>query len=374
MNASRRSVGEGRQSGVSLIELMVALLLGAIIVGGLIQILSANRKAYQLQEGNNFQQQNLRFASDRIDWSLRMADFWGGATSSEITGLLNDGAGASGCNAAWILSGKNGSNGAGGVFGYDGNTSFPIAGCSLVPDSDYVQGSDVLILRYADTDPCSVPDGSHAALSTTTTASCKPFSSHYLVANVGQQAKLFAKGSAIPVTGDTRRYIYPYRMEAYYLQPCTDRASGTCSATSDGGNPVPSLMRIRLSGDGSLVREPLVVGIEQLQFEYGVSTDGSHVSEFKIANEVTTSEWPKVLAVRVTLLARNENRDIAVSHAGTFKISDKCSYTITNSGSVTLANTGNDCTGFSLSGLRQPNQFPRQILQQIVQIRNRTRG
>lgn len=376
MNARRQNVVYGRQTGVSLIELMVAMLLGAIIVAGLIQILMANRKAYQLQEGNNFQQQNLRFASDRIDWSIRMADFWGGAKASDVKGLLNNGDGASGCNSAWILSGKEGSNGAGGVFGYDGKASFPIADCSQVPDSDYVKGSDVLVLRYVDTDPCSVPDGSYAALSTSTTETCKPDSSHYLVANVGQQAELFAKDSAIPVTGDTRRYIYPYRMEVYYLQPCTDLAGGACSATSDGGTPEPTLMRMRLKDDGSLVSEPLVQGIEQLQFEYEVSVngaDGPHM-EFKIANDMAANEWPTVLAVRVTLLARNPNRDISVSHAGTFKVSDKCSYTITNGGSVTLSNTGDDCTGFSLSGLNRADQFPRAILQQVVQVRNRTRG
>lgn len=363
----------GQQSGVSLIELMIAVLLGVIVVAGLIQILSANRKAYQLQESNNFQQQNLRFASDRIDWSIRMADFWGGVKAPEVVSLGN-GSGASGCNLAWMLSGKPGSNGAGGIFGYDGDSSFPLSGCATVPAANYVPGSDVLVVRYADTDPCHVDDSYTAALSAAIMATCPPSSSHYLVANVGQQAQLFAKGSAIPVTGDTRRYIYPYRVEAYYLQPCSDPAGGNCSAASDGGSPRPTLMRIRLQDDGALVREPLVEGIEQLQFEYGVSDDGRHVSQFKIANEVAAAEWPTVLAVRVTLLARGQNRDMSISHAGVFRVSDKCSYIIANSGAVTLSNTGNDCTGFSLSGLNKPEQFPRQILQQVVQVRNRIRG
>ena len=64
-----------RQRGFSLIELMVALVLGLIVVGGLIQVLISNRTAYRLQESSNFLQQNLRYASDRVNWSLRMADF-----------------------------------------------------------------------------------------------------------------------------------------------------------------------------------------------------------------------------------------------------------------------------------------------------------
>ncbi|WP_040671015.1 PilW family protein [Rhodanobacter fulvus] len=372
MSAHARHVSRSRQIGVSLIELMVAMLLGAIVVAGLIQILTANRKAYQLQESNNFQQQNLRFATDRIDWSIRMADFWGGLRAADVTGLLGDGGGATGCDDTWLVAGKPGS-GAGGLYGYDGAAVFPIASCALVPNSDYVPGTDVLVVRYADTDPCAVPDGNTAALSATTLSTCLPSSSYFLAASVGQGAQLFKLADSIPLTGDTQRYVYPYRVEAYYLQPCSDRPAAGCNAMSDGGTPRPTLMRLRLTESG-LVREPLVEGIEQLQLEYGVSTDGTHVNQFKNATKVTAAEWPTVLAVRVTLLARSPDRDVSVSHAGTFKVSEKCSYTISNAGAVTLATTDSDCTGFSLGGLARPNQFSRSMQQQIVQIRNRVRG
>jgi Tfp pilus assembly protein PilW len=361
----------GRQAGVSLIELMVAALLGAIIVAGLVEVLIANRKAYQLQESHNFQQQNLRFASDTVGWSVRMADFWGGLKAQDVKGLMNNGAGATACNDAWIRSAQSGTNGAGGIFGYDGNGTFPIDGCALVPSADYVQGSDVLVVRYADADPCHVEDGSSALV----TAGCLPESADYLVANVGQQAQLFAKGGSIPTTGDTRRYIYPYRLEAYYLQPCSDRGTAaTCSASSDGGMPKPTLMRIRLTAAG-LIREPLVEGIEQLQFEYGVSSDGSHVSQFKIANDMSATDWSQVIAVRMTLLARSETRDYSIPHAGDFAISAQCTYHVADGGAVTLTtNTHDDCTDFSLAGLSRPDQFSRQIFQQVIQVRNRIRG
>jgi len=373
MNTCPRNHAGRRQAGVSLIELMVALLLGAIVVGGLIEVLTANRKAYQLQESNNFQQQNLRFASDRIGWSLRMADFWGGVNVADIQGL-GDGAGANGCNAAWMRSGKPGPNGSGGIFGYDGRDAFPLAGCATVPTSDYVKGSDVLVLRYVDTDACDVADGATALPATLNT--CQP-SSYYLAANVGQQASLFAAGVGIPATGNTRRYIYPYRTEVYYLQPCTDRGTvvgATCNANSDDGDPQPTLMRMRMDTNGNLLREPLVSGIEQLQFEYGVSNDGNSITEFKIATDVTDAEWPTVRAVRVTLLARSRDRDVAISHADTFRVSSKCSYQVKNDGTLALSSTDNDCTGFTLSGLNRPDQFPRQVLQQVVQVRNRIRG
>lgn len=366
-----------RQAGLSLIELMIAMVLGAIVVAGLIQVLLANRKGYQLQESNNFMQQSLRFASDRIGWSVRAADFWGGIKSDQVVGLLGDGSGASGCNPNWVRSGKTGNNGAGGLFGYDGKASFPISGCALVPNSDYVPGSDVLVVRYVDTDPCAVADGSNAAV-----ASCLPGdpgydAPDYLVANVGQQAQLFAKADSIPVTGDTRRFIYPYRLEAYYLQPCSDRNGGTCSASSDDGTPRPTLMHVRLESDGTLLREPLAEGIEQLQFEYLVAVpqaDGTVKTQFKTASNVSASEWPNVRAVRVTMLARSGSRDVSLIHPGTFQLSQNCTAKLDDDGTLSVTSTSDDCTGLSLGTTFKLQQFPRAMMQQVVQVRNRIRG
>lgn len=361
------------QAGVSLIELMVSVLLGLMVVAGLIQVLISHRNAYQIQQGNNFLQQNLRFASDRLGWSIRMADFWGGARAQDVQGVLGSGGGASGCDAAWVLAGKPGAAG-GGLFGYDGKATFPLSGC--ITDTDYVAGSDVLVLRYADTDACDVTDGA-TAVSTNT---CQP-SSHYLVTNVGQQAALFAASSSIPaLTGSTRRYVYPYRVEMYYLQPCSNRGAG-CTAGSDDGNPQPMLMRMRLSEDGTMVREPLVDGIEQLQFEYGVpnvnpgdSASAKQVVQYKSAAAMSATDWQQVLAVRISMIARSRERDVALSHADTFALTGSCSYQLGDDGQFTLTSTGHDCDGFALSGVNRPDQYIRSLQQQVVQVRNRIRG
>lgn len=358
------------QRGFSLVELMIAVLLGLIVIAGLIQILIANRKAYQIQQGSNYLQQNIRYANDRIGWSLRMADFWGGVSAHDVQGLLGDGSGASGCDSTWILAGKPGGSG-GGVHGYDGATSFPISGC--VPDSDYVRGSDVIVMRYADTDSCDVADG----VTNLSTNTCKPDSAYYLAAYVGQQASLFASGGSVPVFPgfSTSRYVYPYRVEMYYLQPCSDRGAGdACGAGSDGGTPQPTLMRMHLDSTGKMVREPIVDGIEQLQFEYEVVTiDGTgNITSvrYKSASQMAASEWENVYAVRVSMVSRNRERDQAVSYAGTFQMTKTCGYSISNSGTFTLSSLNDDCAGFSLGGLVGANHFVRRFQQQVVQIRN----
>src|SRR5579859_7439814 len=74
----RESQIQGRQRGFSLIELMVTLVLGTIIVAGMISLFTSSKQSFQAQSGDNNLQQNLRFATDRLGWVLRMTDFWGG--------------------------------------------------------------------------------------------------------------------------------------------------------------------------------------------------------------------------------------------------------------------------------------------------------
>ncbi len=97
-------LARARTHGVSLIELMIALLIGTIMVLGLVQVFSASRTAYQLSQGIARNQENARFAIDFLTRDLRMAGHMGcvndqsllSATGGQITGgnirslFLND--------------------------------------------------------------------------------------------------------------------------------------------------------------------------------------------------------------------------------------------------------------------------------------------
>lgn len=65
------------QQGLTLIEIMIALVLGAFLIGGVLQIFNSSKQTYRLQENMSRMQENGRFAMDFISRDLRMADFWG---------------------------------------------------------------------------------------------------------------------------------------------------------------------------------------------------------------------------------------------------------------------------------------------------------
>lgn len=83
---SARSV---RQRGVSLVELLVALTLGAFITVGIVQMFTANRETYQINMGQARLQENARFAMDFIERPLRMAGFTGCFSATDDLVVLN---------------------------------------------------------------------------------------------------------------------------------------------------------------------------------------------------------------------------------------------------------------------------------------------
>jgi len=63
--------------GFSLVELMVAILLGALITTGIVQMFSSNQENYQVLTGQSRLQENGRFAIEFLTRAARMAGFTG---------------------------------------------------------------------------------------------------------------------------------------------------------------------------------------------------------------------------------------------------------------------------------------------------------
>jgi type IV pilus assembly protein PilW len=65
------------QTGLSLIEIMIALLIGAFLIGGVLQIFIDSKQTYRMQQNLSRLQENGRFAMDFLAQDIRMAGYWG---------------------------------------------------------------------------------------------------------------------------------------------------------------------------------------------------------------------------------------------------------------------------------------------------------
>lgn len=371
-----------RSNGFSLVEMMVSLVLGLLIVGGIVSVTMGARQAYTMQQGNNFNQENVRFAAARLAWSLRMADFWGGVKSSAIAPTSHTtGIGGAGCDAAWVLDVGDSSH-QNGIFGYDGADKFPIEDC--VKDANYVKGSDVVVVRYADTHGYDPAKGSDTPSFDSTDPNVVPNqTSIFLVAGVGQQAALLRRDDPVPASTlpkPTGRYVYPYQLEMYYLRPCADPgADGECGTDDDGDHEArsPSLVRLRLDAEGGIVSEVVVDGIEQLSFEYASPGGGDTATKPGQWQKASDAVWPSVTQVRVSFVARAAARDTRLPHAATFSLNPHCAYEIKTDGSIghpTTTDTNLCSNAPDTAYGDKPQQYVRSLNTQVVLLRNRVRA
>jgi type IV pilus assembly protein PilW len=71
----RKNTLSCQQNGMTLIEIMIALLLGVFLLAGVIQIFISSRETNRVQEALSRLQENGRFAMDFIGRDIRMADY-----------------------------------------------------------------------------------------------------------------------------------------------------------------------------------------------------------------------------------------------------------------------------------------------------------
>ena len=121
-----------RQLGVSLVELMVALLLGLLVVGAAMAVFLANKQTYVATESIGRLQQTSRVAFELMARDLReAASDECGAGLTEAVNVLNNPAGR------WYTDIS------GGIRGYAGGAAFPDAAFGT-GESDRVAGTDAV--------------------------------------------------------------------------------------------------------------------------------------------------------------------------------------------------------------------------------------
>jgi len=323
--------------GFSLVELMVALVITLILLGGIGQIFLSSKKSFVIQSSLGRIQENGRYAMDVLVSDLRRAGYWGGnADTSTI-------AGTEGTNLAvaetcpdttagpsdWsrmLDRSIYGLNLAGSEKPSDGGNDY-----SCIQDSGatpYVRG-DVMLMRYAH--PSSVgsitkPLPCNQAAPNNTIAACYP--NEYFLRSSLFRGRLF-KGSDSE-DSDNNLVAPAIRTaelvaRAYYI----GTSNNTSACPADGA--VPSLFRISLV-NGAFTAEEVAYGVDNLQIKYGVDSSGDGVvNRYFDGDEIDSADatkpnWEDVVATRVWLLVRAECPETGFTPGGPYVMGD-VSYT-----------------------------------------------
>jgi type IV pilus assembly protein PilW len=280
-----------RARGVSLIELMVALVIGLVMIGGAITVYLKARDTYTTTDATARLQENARYAIALIESDVRMANFWG----------LNNRADFVKANVASAFPTGCGANYATDAYQYLAGTNNAYSLACAASGGGARPGSDVLIVRHA------------SATRVTPQAALVPTADRDRVMIVSSRtaAEIFVPkdisngiptGYAMtdpvnaPPLADTRQMI----AHAYYV-----------SQNSTGANGYPALRRKFLAAGPTIADEELLPGVENLQFQIGVDMNGDATADvFVNPGAVPSGGIP--VSVRIWLLLRAQ--DIDVSH------------------------------------------------------------
>lgn len=306
-----------KNNGFSLVELMVALVIGLVLIAGVIELFTSTRQTYRVQDMKARMQEDGRYALHRISMMISKAGYRGcsGNDTSKFENLLRSQTGA--YDLANAVSGYEATNqnswapalpvGVNAVGGNDvltvrtvSNSYIHVSAHNTANNAGAVQNAPIIIPANNSLQDCN-PNAN---------ASC----ANIVMVSTCDRAVVFQVTNATPGTTGILQH------EANIGTPgnSTNSLNGTftygwlntiSSSTfyiSNNPQGIPSLYEDTIPGNSDVIVE----GVESMQLTYGVDTNGdSNVDNYVKANAV--ADWSTVVNVKIWLVMINIDPDPA---------------------------------------------------------------
>ena len=296
------------QTGLTLIELMVALAIGSFLIIGAIQIYNQSRQAFVVNESIARVQETAQFAMDTIEADLRMASNWGrNSRGLAVEGRsLVDNANPTdltvptpSCGDSWAFDLARP------IDGSDNTYTLPCAASGGSAGS-----SDVITVRRASVQPVAPEAGRLQIQSTriqgelfetdTVPAAFQPITNH-------------------PITGVPSSGTHNLMVNSYYVSPTSTLIPG-----------VPTLRRKTLtvrSGAPFIEDQEVAPGVENIQLQLGIDVDADNTVDRyvnpgdDVYNPAAAGYIPgvRVITARVWIIVRSVTTEFGLRDARTYQ-------------------------------------------------------
>lgn len=300
-----------RARGLTLIEMMLAMVLSFMLIAGIIQIYISSKQSYRIQEGQSRIQENARYAMDLLQRDLRISGYMG-CVSNAIPNVVANSPGDVNLNIP--------------VTGYESNNSnwsptLPTTLSSMSSPNHVIKGTDIIRIDFGES--CS---GNLKADMASDSAniqimypnSCDLQAGDLILISDCQRIDLF-RGSSVSNGADSQTIVHDntvntgnqiskiYRQDAevYKLRSYTYFIRA-------GESGAPALWRLNnLVATGGTNPLELVEGIEGLQILYGEDTDSDRSpNRYLPADQVN---FANVVSARITLQARSPSDNLTLT-------------------------------------------------------------
>ena len=321
-----------QQHGVSLVELMIAMTLGLMMIGGTISIFSSSQRVYTTTETLSRLQENARFAFGMLTRDIRMAGYMGCASAyAPVTNTLNP----------LTPNTKHAYNFDRRIEGFEthhNNANWaPAMDASII---DPLEGRDVITLRTVSGGGAKVTNHAPGSASIQITPSIDLDKKNIVMVSDCISSAIFQitndnpETNIVHNTGGTEPGNATQNLGKSYKDGELIKLSTMTYYIRTGAGGYPALWR----KEGTDAAEEWVEGVEQMQITYGVDTDQDQdmmADQYVTADDVPEKapgvpDWARVVSVTINLLmATVSDKRIASEKENDFTF---------NSQSVTLDN------------------------------------
>ena len=325
MNNIFKTKYSDQQQGLTLIELMIAMLLGILLLLGITSMFMTNKRIYKEQEYMSRMQENARFAMDMIMFDIRMAGYTG--CSDDVSSVENHVQGNG--DAANLLNFSNA------VEGSESGGNWQPSGSSDQV-ADMVANTDGISIRYLEDSGLKIEEpymvNNAAALHVTVDNGLVPGE----IVGVAdcQSADIFSVSNNNPDSSGTVDHNTGNNVNgpANVTKDLQKKYLGDASIVrfvsrryiiKNGANGRPSLWRYLyaqdkddIDSDGNTTEmiyqgQELIPGVQNMQVLYGEDTSGDKLANV-YRDAATVASWNNVVSVRIALLFEtvDENNQI----------------------------------------------------------------
>lgn len=296
------------QGGMSLVELMIALLIGLLLSAALITVYISNKKVFWDTEAAASLQENNRFVWKLIVNDLRMASYYGRHVDYqqiENKGVAELGAGS--CLRGSVES----------EFEYEVPVWAVEAG-EAIPECltgfDVDPTTDILFVKHVRKESMDASGNSDADRTYIITG--LNHGGHYNGTGDTSLSDELSMGGEYPYS---KSRIWEYVYHAYFVYKPADAIYS-------------QLKRIKLTSSGWSTPETVAEGVEDLHFIFGIndatSAGAGMVSRYYSASQVTAAnKWKDVVSTTIYIRGRSTRSDRSFEDKKTYTYGNRAAYT-----------------------------------------------
>jgi type IV pilus assembly protein PilW len=346
-----------KYKGLTLIEIMIALVIGSLLMVGAMGLFVSNKRIYKEQDSMGRLQENARFALDLMIGDIRRAGYIGcsDAVASVSNTLAGAGTATNLINFTNIIEGSE-----------NGGNWLPSASteaiASVLPLGAMQTRPDAITVRYLsplDNEISLSANMANGSAATVVPVACNPnadctvddpiaqfenialsdcASTDIFSVSAVAASSLAHAGVALSKGYDTTSQLSRYVANRYFIGNGMNDNTGT---------PIPTLFRYTFAqdkddsdGDGNTTEfvaynQPLIEGIENMQILYGEDTAGADSIADTYVDAANVTNGANVVSVRLAILVRTTEQDFNGSI-------NNNAYTLLGSNIYTTANPAGD--------------------------------